>query len=63
MVLLAEGSALRGQVVRTDPAHDLALLKVEATTRPLQNRDTGNLAVGGDVFTVGYPLPTVQGAD
>lgn len=63
MILIADGRSLRGRIVTTDPAHDLALVKVEMTTRPLTIRDSRNLAVGEDVFTVGYPLPPVQGLD
>lgn len=63
VILLYDGNAVRGQVVRTDPANDLALIKTEVNAKPLQVRDTGTLAVGEDVFTIGYPLPSVQGAD
>ena len=63
VIFLSDGNALQGRIVRTDPANDLALVKVEFANRSLRIRDTGNLAIGEEVFTVGYPLPTIQGAD
>ncbi|HEU4342793.1 MAG TPA: trypsin-like peptidase domain-containing protein [Candidatus Binatia bacterium] len=63
VVFLADGRRLQGRLVTTDPENDLALVKVETTTRPLTIRDTRSLSVGEEVFTVGYPLPPLQGLD
>ncbi|HEU4341652.1 MAG TPA: trypsin-like peptidase domain-containing protein [Candidatus Binatia bacterium] len=63
VVFLADGRRLQGRIVTTDPENDLALVKVETTSRPLTIRDTRHLSVGEDVFTVGYPLPPLQGLD
>ena len=63
LVTLRDGDRLPARVVRSDPANDLALLKIDAPTNGLSIRNTETLAVGEDVFTVGYPLPDLQGQD
>jgi S1-C subfamily serine protease len=63
VVTLQDGNTLPARVVRSDPANDLALLKIDAATNGLPIRNTETLAMGEDVFTVGYPLPNIQGQD
>lgn len=48
-------------VVATSAAHDLALIKTEWTTKPLQLRIADSVSLGSSVFTVGFPKPLVQG--
>jgi serine protease Do len=61
-VTLADGRALRGEVVGTDPAIDVALLKVTTTgalePAPLGNSD--DLRVGEWVCAIGNPLGYVH---
>ncbi|WP_443749729.1 S1C family serine protease [Asticcacaulis solisilvae] len=51
-------------VVATDPANDIALLRVE---RPLAYRmslaDDGSLHTGDKVFTIGFPVPELLGPE
>jgi S1-C subfamily serine protease len=63
LVILQDGGRLPARVLRSDPANDLALLKIDVATTGLSIRSTETLAVGEDVFTVGYPLPNLQGQD
>ena len=48
-------------LVDADPRHDLALLKVEGSFTPVEFSPTASAVLGQTVFTVGFPLPDVQG--
>jgi putative serine protease PepD len=53
----AEGSLLNGTVVATDPTHDLAVVRVEASNlTPITLGSSDNLALGDPVVALGYPL-------
>ena len=49
------------QVVAIDEKTDLALLKAKVTTRALPILEFSTAPNGLEVFTLGYPFPTVQG--
>ena len=58
-VTLADGRELPATVVKTDPTHDLALIKVQATgLTPLKLGDSGTLQVGEMAIAIGSPLGT-----
>lgn len=57
----SNGNIYRAKVVSKDSVNDIALLKVEAQTTPLRIEQTGTLRTGAEVFTLGYPLPDVEG--
>ena len=63
VIIPTDGIYRQARIVRTDPANDLAVLKVEMASTGLWIRDSGSLSVGEEVFTTGYPLPTLQGRD
>lgn len=63
VVVTTSGSRLTARVVKMDPANDVALLKVEATTRPLLIVPTDITNRGDEVFTLGYPLIAIQGQE
>lgn len=51
-------SLLRGQVVRTDPSKDLALIQVAAMPsqiKPLQMGSSQDIQIGADVHAIGHP--------
>jgi len=52
---------LPAELVQTDEANDVALLKVEGTFAALPLAATNNSNLGAAVFTVGFPNPGVQG--
>src|SRR5487761_1908658 len=57
VVTLNSGKTLNAQVVGTDAAYDLAVLKVAATNLPaLQFGDSDKIQVGDPVIAVGSPL-------
>lgn len=61
VVLTRSGNTFRAKVVDFDQANDLALLKIDARSRPLAFATSGDVAVGEEVLTIGYPLPDLEG--
>ena len=60
-VTFQDGTDLPGTVVTTDPLHDLAVVKVDATGLPaLELADTSKLQVGQLVVAIGSPLGHVH---
>jgi S1-C subfamily serine protease len=49
------------EVVQSDPAKDIALLKVAGTFASLPLASTNNIKLGEAVFTIGFPDPRLQG--
>ncbi len=52
---------LPGELVESDPANDVALLKVDGKFAALPLADGGGVKLGESVFTVGFPDPAMQG--
>jgi S1-C subfamily serine protease len=49
--------SMRGTVVGTDPQHDLAVVKVDATgLTPIELGRSGNLELGDTTYAIGFPL-------
>lgn len=48
-------------LIAFDERADFALLKVEVVTQPLKISDFGTVPVGIEVFSLGFPQPSVQG--
>ncbi len=57
----ANGNIYRAKLITSDPSNDVALLKVEAQATPLNVTQTATLQKGAEVFTLGYPLPSIEG--
>jgi S1-C subfamily serine protease len=55
------GRWVQGQVVKSDPAQDLALIKVAIGLPPLMFAPSAEVPIGLEVTVVGFPLPRVQG--
>lgn len=49
------------RVVTTDPANDLAILKIEATAKALSLAEGAGVKPGEKVLAVGFPMPDLQG--
>ena len=49
------------KLVARDPINDLAVLKVDGTTKCLPLGDSSKVTLGQGVFTIGFPNPDVQG--
>lgn len=62
-VLMPDGQTLRAVYLRGHPDNDLALIKVEAETAPLPIAGEQSFAKGDEVFTLGFPLVTIQGQE
>ena len=56
-----EKSLLDGKLIGTDPKNDIALVKVEGKFTPVGFNSRRSARLGETVFTIGYPMPTVQG--
>jgi S1-C subfamily serine protease len=61
VVFTRTGEELQAQIVDTDPANDVALLKVDAPAKPLEIATDAEADVGEQILTIGYPLPDIQG--
>ncbi len=60
-IMMPDGSELRALYLRGDLENDLALLRVEAETEPLALGTDATLRKGDEVFTLGFPLVSLQG--
>jgi len=56
-----ESALLEAKLIGRDPENDIALLKVQGTFVPLTFSKRASAAMGETVFTLGFPMPTVQG--
>lgn len=54
---------LAATVVKSDPANDVALLKVSKDSAAIPLSATFDTAKGGEVLTLGYPLVAIQGQE
>jgi S1-C subfamily serine protease len=59
--LVVAGDVFPARLVRMDPANDIALLKAEGEFRGLPLRLDDQARLGDSVFTVGFPMPGIQG--
>jgi S1-C subfamily serine protease len=62
-VKLDDGDLIDAEVLTRDEENDLALLKVDAIRKPLPMRRVHDLSKGQEVFTLGYPLISLQGQE
>jgi S1-C subfamily serine protease len=53
---------LNAELVKTDPANDLALLKIPENLPALKLNPSHATPIGIEAFVIGYPQPRVQGA-
>ncbi len=62
-VVLRFGDILRATVKGIDDANDIALLKISRSAKPLAVVSSRAVAVGDQVFTIGYPLIDIEGQE
>jgi S1-C subfamily serine protease len=62
-VVLRSGEVARAEVIGVDQANDIALLKVKRRVNPLPMIPSNEVAVGDQVFTIGYPLIDIEGQE
>lgn len=62
-VVLRSGDTLPAVVKGSDDANDIALLKVARSAKPLPMVSSKGVAVGDQVFTIGYPLVDIEGQE
>lgn len=55
-----DGVTYPARVLASDPANDIAILKIDAPSTPLPVGSAREVRVGEDVIALGYPLATVQ---
>ncbi len=61
MTVTFNGETLRASVVRDDSQNDLAIIKVDRRSTPLEFRDDGRVRVGDAVMIIGFPLSVTTG--
>jgi S1-C subfamily serine protease len=63
-LLFPDGERLTAKIRKSDPVNDVAILEVEeAALPPAIPLSSQAVASGASVFTIGYPFPTVMGAE
>jgi S1-C subfamily serine protease len=62
-IQMSDGDLVDATVVKLDTENDLALLHVEAIRKPLSVEADAGLERGQEVFTLGYPLISLQGQE
>ena len=60
-IVQQNGEVLVAKIIKTDPANDVALLKVEKSSTPLRLSDKS--VKGDQVLTIGFPLISTQGKE
>ncbi|HAX19572.1 MAG TPA: hypothetical protein DCY64_04730 [Hydrogenophaga sp.] len=61
--LPSSGQFVQARLIQKDPANDIALLKIDATTRPIPIARQSLPSKGEEVLTLGYPLVAIQGQE
>lgn len=60
LVVLPNGTEIQGKVVLRDPTNDIAIIKTQPLSEkylPIPVKKTGYVAVGEEIFVIGYPTP------
>jgi hypothetical protein len=63
VVVSTRNAVYSAEVVRADPESDFALLKVEGQFHALPFITCTNAKLGDSIFTIGFPVVTLQGLD
>jgi len=57
------GTLHQAKYLRGDSANDVALLKIDSSTKPLNILSYADVEKGSEVFTLGFPLVQIQGQE
>lgn len=63
VVMLSNGKKYPVVIIRSDPANDVAIGKIEFKSKPLPLAGDSEVKKGSEVLTLGYPLITIQGQE
>ena len=58
-----KGLTYRARVLQVDKVNDLALIQINASSRPLHVRGVNGVEKGSKVYTLGFPNPSLQGTE
>ncbi|PZO53226.1 MAG: hypothetical protein DCF16_07560 [Alphaproteobacteria bacterium] len=61
LTVLWNGEVVLAELVASDPNNDIAVLRIARTTVPLTLGSSRDIRVGQEVFSMGYPLASIQG--
>lgn len=62
-VVLSDGRTLPAEMLKADPANDIALIKVDASVPPLAFGQPAAVRKGDEITALGYPLIEIQGQE
>jgi S1-C subfamily serine protease len=62
-VVMNGSNSQKANVIQADRANDVAVLKIDASTKALRIAESSGISKGDEVFTVGYPLVSIQGQE
>jgi len=63
VTVLIDGEEVSARLLKKDVSGDVALLKIEKRTLPVNVGSTREVSRGDEVFTLGYPLLSLQGQE
>jgi serine protease Do len=63
IVIATKAGRFPARVLAGDADNDLALLKASVQSRPLPLANSRAVALGETVFTIGFPVPAIQGIE
>jgi len=62
-VITNDKKELVATLIKSDPANDMAIIKVDYQSKPIVISDTSKILKGQEVLTLGYPLIIMQGQE
>lgn len=63
ITITRDGQEYPAQVLASDPANDIAILKIDAPSIPLPVGSARDVRVGEDIIALGFPLAQIQGQE
>lgn len=63
VLTIIDNKQLIAKVLAKDPINDIALIKVDYSSKPLPMQQKPKLAKGSEIMTLGYPLISIQGQE
>ncbi|MGE0739985.1 MAG: S1C family serine protease [Hyphomonadaceae bacterium] len=63
VTVVRDGQDYPAQILASDPANDIAILKIDAPSVPLPIGSARDVRVGEDIIALGFPLAAIQGQE